>query len=365
MPADALVVHADCRHFRGDIPCAPNKEFGVQCDGCEYYDPVTENVLIIKLGAAGDVLRTTPILNKINKEHPTARIWWLTQSPELVPRTHVDRILKWSPEALETLSAVSFSRLINLDKDHFACALANRLDAKKKQGYLLNKFGVTIPADEAANHKYLTGIFDDVSMKNTRSYMDEMFEICGYQFAGEKYILSAPINANFPELDTTKPIIGMNTGAGMRWTSRLWSTASWAELAKQLHAQGYNVVLLGGPDEDARNREIESLAGGAAKYLGHFPLTQFIGLVDKCTLLISGVTMAFHIGLALEKRIVLINNIFNKHEFGDLYGQGEIIEPDKPCICYFRGTCINKDYFCLDHLPVEKVAGAVKRQIRL
>jgi len=359
-----MVVHTDCRHFRGDIPCWPNKEYGVHCDGCEYYDPISENILVIKLGAAGDVLRTTPLLHKIKADHPAARIWWLTQSPDLVPRTHVDRILKWTPENIETLGALDFSLLINLDKDHFACALANRLAAKEKQGYLLTPLGVTKPANEAANFKYLTGIFDDISKANTRSYMDEMFEICGYTFSGEKYILDAPKDTAFADVDTSKPIVGMNTGAGIRWTSRLWATSSWAELAKKLHAEGYNVILLGGPDEDERNREIERLAGGAAKYLGHFPLTQFIGLVNKCTLLISGVTMAFHIGLALEKRIVLINNIFNKHEFGDLYGQGEIVEPDKECICYFRGTCINKEYFCLEHLPVEKVFGAVKRQMK-
>lgn len=359
-----MVVHTDCRHFRGDIPCAPNKEYGVHCEGCQYYEPVTENILVIKLGAAGDVLRTTPILHKLKSDHPSARIWWLTQSPELVPRSQVDRILKWNSENLETLGALEFSLLINLDKDHYACALANRLSAKRKQGYLLNNLGVTIPADDAANHKFLTGVFDDVSKANTRSYMDEMFEICGYTFAGEKYILEAPPDdTSFAGLDDSKPVVGMNTGAGIRWTSRLWATSRWAELAKKVSAAGYNVILLGGPDEDERNREIERLAGGAAKYLGHFPLQSFISLVNKCALVVSGVTMAFHIGVALGKRIVLINNIFNKHEFGDLYGLGEIVEPDKECICYFRPTCINKAYFCLEHLPVEKVSRAIERQM--
>src|SRR5947208_4681511 len=124
MPPIGLLIHEDCRHFRGDIPCKPNKEFGVHCDGCEYYDQVTENILIIKLGAAGDVLRTTPILHVIKARHPKARIWWLTQTPELVPKSHVDRILKWNSESLETLSALQFSHIFNLDKDHFACALA-------------------------------------------------------------------------------------------------------------------------------------------------------------------------------------------------------------------------------------------------
>jgi ADP-heptose:LPS heptosyltransferase len=350
-----ILINSDCRHFRGDIPCKPHKEFGVHCDGCEHYAPVTENVLVIKLGAAGDVLRTTPLLAPLKNEHPTARIWWLTLSPELVPTTLVDRILKWSPESLEILSALKFARIINLDKDHHACALANRLHSSRKEGFLLDDLGVSRPANKLAAEKYVTGVFDDVSKANRKSYPEELFEICGYTFAGEKYLIDAPADLSFDGLDLSKPLVGMNTGAGARWTSRLWAVEHWAELAKKLQAQGYGVLLLGGPDEDPRNREIARLSGGAAQYLGTFGLRQFISLVNKCERVITGVTMAFHIALALEKKIVLINNIFNKYEFGDLYGQGVLIEPDMPCQCYFRGTCVNQEYFCLDHLPVEKV----------
>lgn len=359
-----MLIHTDCRHFRGDIPCSPHKEHGVHCDGCEYYDKITENILIIKLGAAGDVLRTTPLLHRLKVDHPTARIWWLTYTPELVPKTKVDKILKWSTESLELLSAVSFSRLINLDKDHFACALANRITATKKEGYLLDEtLGITKPANANAEAKYLTGVFDDISKANTRSYPDEMFEICGYKFDNDKYIIDAPEDKTFAGLDTSRPLIGLNTGAGIRWTSRLWAVERWAELCKKLSTAGYNVVLLGGPDEEPRNKEIAKLSEGTAQYLGTFQLKDFISLVNKCSLIVSGVTMAFHIALALEKRVVVINNIFNKYEFGDVYGLGEIIEPSKPCQCYFRGTCVNKEYFCLEYLKVDDVFASVKRQM--
>ncbi|MEI8134315.1 MAG: glycosyltransferase family 9 protein [bacterium] len=360
MSGTGLIIHTDCRHFRGDIPCKPNKDFGVHCSDCSYFDPIKENILIIKLGAAGDVLRTTPLLHRLKVLHPQARIWWLTLSPELVPTSHVDRILKWSTENLELLGEIDFSLLINLDKDHHACALANRLEASEKLGFLLSPNGVTVPANSDALGKYETGIFDDVSIANKKSYPEELFQVCGYEFFGEKYIIDAPVEHKFDGLDITRPIVGMNTGAGMRWTSRLWSTESWAALARELDKKGYNVVLLGGPDEDGRNKEIQTLSGGSAQYLGYFPLKTFISLVNKCDTIISGVTMAFHIAVALEKKIVLINNIFNKYEFGDLYGLGKVVEPDNPCQCYFRGTCINKEYFCLDHLPVGKVLQEVR-----
>lgn len=357
----SILYHEDCRHFRGDIPCIPNKREGVHCEGCPYYEPLEENILVIKLGAAGDVIRTTPLLHRLKQDHPKARIWWITESPDLVPASIVDRILKWNPESLITLEQLYFTRLINLDKDKQACALANRISADVKQGFVLGKWGESEPANEAARDKFITGIFDDVSQSNRKSYPEEMFEICGYEFTGEQYILDVPKGITFPDLDLSKPLVGMNTGAGIRWTSRLWGEAQWAELAKRTMDAGYNVVLLGGPDEDPRNREIQRLTDNRAQYLGYFPLQKFIALVEKCTTIVSGVTMGMHIAIALRKNLVLMNNIFNPYEFGDLYGLGEIVQPDIPCICYFRGQCINPENFCLDHLPVEKMFKALMR----
>jgi ADP-heptose:LPS heptosyltransferase len=360
-PYGDIIYHADCRHFRGDIPCVPNKREGVHCEGCPYYDPIDENVLVIKLGAAGDVIRTTPILHRLKKDHPKARIWWLTESPDLVPQSQVDKILKWSDQNLVALSEIHFSRLINLDKDRHACALASKLDATKKEGFLLGKWGESEPADDNARPKFMTGIFDDISLANRRSYPAELFEICGYDFKGEEYIIDPPEPIHIPELTNVRHLVGMNTGAGARWTSRLWETKHWAELATRVIESGRDVILLGGPDEEARNLEIVQMTGGRAIYLGTFPLKRFISVMDKCESVITGVTMAMHIAIGLKKRLVLVNNIFNRYEFGDLYGLGEIIEPDKQCICYFRGQCINPDYFCLDHLPAEKLFAALER----
>ena len=45
----------------------------------------------------------------------------------------------------------------------------------------------------------------------------------------------------------------------------------------------------------------------------------------------------------------------------DSAGLGEIVQPNKQCLCFFRGECVNPDYFCLDHLPAEKLFAAVER----
>jgi len=356
-----VIVKADCRHYRGYVPCKPHKLYGAHCADCGYYDPVRERYLIIKLGALGDVIRTTPLLRKIRSLHPQAEIWWLTHTPEFLP-DEVDRKLKFDLSSVIQIVATEFDFLFSLDKDYEAAALANRVKSRVKRGFILRD-GKTFPADDLAYLKYLTGIFDDVNKANTKTYLEEIFELCGFTFEGEKYLLSNFDSEGYEwNLGLRHPTIGLNTGCGGRWTSRLWSEDNWTGVAKSLISKGYGVLLLGGEQEDARNKSIAAKSG--AKYLGHFPLRQFINLVDQVDIVATGVTMGLHIAIGLGKKVALINNIFNRKEF-ELYGLGTIVEPDKECKCFFQPKCVNKDYFCLDHLPHEKVSNAVTELLRL
>jgi heptosyltransferase-2 len=49
--------------------------------------------------------------------------------------------------------------------------------------------------------------------------------------------------------------------------------------------------------------------------------------------------MMMHIATALKKKMVLMNTIFNKHEF-EVYNRGVIVEPPTPCECYYGNTCV-------------------------
>ncbi len=343
-----IEVHTDCRYFRGDVPCAPHKEHGVRCDSCRWHEKTGQRILIIKLGAVGDVLRTTPILRKLREVFPDAVIHWLTHTPVVIPPI-VDKVFRWQLSDILTLRASHYDLVINYDKDYDACALASLLSAHDKKGFLLID-GVPAPADAAAEDKFLTGIFDDLSRANVKSYLEELFEICGYTFAGEKYILDNFENRGYEwHLPAARPLVGLNTGCGGRWSSRLWPTNYWKKLTHFLSDGGFGVLLLGGPDEHEKNEAIA--AESDALYLGHFPLPQFINLVDQCDLVVTAVTMAMHVAIGLEKKIVLFNNTFNRNEF-ELYGLGEILEPDFDCDCYYAAECPNN---CMQYIYPEAV----------
>lgn len=361
---DPIVFKEDCRHFRGDIPCRPHKREGVHCADCAHYAPTDRNILIIKLGAIGDVIRTTPLLRRLRAEYPGGRIWWLTLTPEVLPED-VDYKLRFDMAGVISLLAVRFDIAINLDKDREACALMDRLVAGVKKGFTLRN-GICAPIDADAKHKFLTGIFDDLNKANTKHYVEEMFEVCGYDWRGEEYMLSvgevfdldAAARAQDHDLDPAQPVIGLNTGCGGRWTSRLWPDRYWVELAAALKDAGMQPLFLGGEQEHEKNERLAAATGGL--YVGHYSLQRFIALMNRCDVIVSAVTMAMHLAIGLRKPLVLFNNIFNSREF-ELYGRGEILEPSKPCTCFFMPTCTNEQYRCMEHLEVERVFAAVER----
>ncbi len=360
-----VVVHPDCRHFRGDLPCRPNKTDGYVCAGCPAYAPVTQRILIIKLGAIGDVIRTTPLLRRLRHERPGCAITWLTLTPAILPQGEIEEILKFDFASALQLQARQFDVVINLDKEKEACALLNTIAATEKFGYALRPHdGVAWPANALAEHKFLTGIFDQTSQANTKPYVQEIFELCGFDFRGEEYVFDTHADKGYDwsHLPAAPgPRIGLNTGCGDRWTTRLWSDARWIALIGGLQRAGYTPILLGGEAEDARNRLLHAATGAA--YPGTFPLPQFINLLHQLDGIVTQVTMAMHISIALRKPTILMNNIFNPHEF-DLYGRGQIVGPDKSCVCFYRGTC-QLGTSCMEDLPAEKVLRAVRESVPL
>lgn len=351
-----IKVNTDCRYFKGDLPCKPHKLEGIHCENCGHYAPLNERILIIKLGAIGDVIRTTPLLRALQMKHSEAQITWLTYSPDILPAEQIDNILSVNTESIAWLKANKFDWLINLDKDPLAITLAKEIQADKKSGFTMDHWGRCIPmGEESEIHKWQTGLWDDENKNNKLNYMEEIFLICGMVFNGEEYILEDKMSGQIQwNLDESKKQIGLNTGCGGRWTSRLWPVEYWIELAKDLIKDGHEVVLLGGKQEDEKNKTVAKESG--ARYLGHYDLPTFTNLVNHMDIIVTAVTMAMHLAIGLRKNLILFNNIFNRNEFY-LYERGVILEPEMDCDCYFSPTCPNN---CMETLHIHTVYQAVK-----
>ena len=352
-----LDVRVDCRHYRGDRPCKPHKrDMAIHCEDCSFYDRMKERILIIKLGAAGDVIRTTPLLRRLRADMPHAHITWVSYWPELVPSL-VERKMRMDGIVFPWISHLNFDIAYCLDKDPEAIALAEIVNAREKHGYSMDEFGNCRPFNSKAEGSYVRGIWDDLSQENRKSYPQEIFEICGYEFKGEKYILDKSLERTW-DIRHDVPVVGLNTGVGARWSSRLWPDEHWTTLAVNLRNEDYDVLWLGGKQEDERNRKLAEQAGG--RYEGYFSLAEFIDLVDQCDVVVTQVTMALHIALALEKRVVLMNTIFNRYEF-EMYSLGEIVEPPEPCSCFYATECPHDS---MRKITPEVITSALMRQMK-
>ena len=118
-------LHFDCVHFRGDIPCRPNKQSGMTCPNCTEYQPISKRILIIKLGALGDVIRTTPLIEAYRKLYPGCHITWITTYPDVLPANSIDSIRTFSFEDVFIVTKQSFDIAINLCKDAEAAIFVN------------------------------------------------------------------------------------------------------------------------------------------------------------------------------------------------------------------------------------------------
>jgi heptosyltransferase-2 len=163
--------------------------------------------------------------------------------------------------------------------------------------------------------------------------------------------LSDDWEKKFKKLAEDKTIIGLNTGCGLRWKTRLWPPEYWVEFIKDLEKQGYFCLLMGGPDEDEMNKYYEKETN--ATYLGTFSLEEFISITNNTDIIVTPVSMMMHIALALKKQLMLFHNIFNIHEF-ELYGRGIIIEPTSGCDCYFGNSC-KREKSCMYDISVKDV----------
>ncbi len=160
-----MILKTDCKHFPGDRPCVPNKTEGIKCDNCNYYEQVNFKILIIKLDAIGDVLRTTSILHSLKEKYPSSHITWLTKknAKEIFNNnTFVDRVLIFEePGTILKLETEEFDLLIHPDASPTSSPIAAKVNAKKKKGYISDKLGKVVPVDEDAVEWLEMGAFDE------------------------------------------------------------------------------------------------------------------------------------------------------------------------------------------------------------
>lgn len=336
-------------------------------------------ILIIKLGALGDVLRTTCILPGLHQKYLDARIFWLTADNAaclLEGNPLIDTVIQMEELALATLKKDTYDLVINLDDEKAACSLAATLQTKQLFG-AYDRDGQTHYTSDSSNWFNLSLIStfgkeqaDKLKRLNRKSYPNLLFQALGIPAAAPSlYLDHAEIDFAHrfarTHLEPSAPIVGLNTGAGIRWQYKKLGVEQTIDLANKLSKSNTRQILLfGGPKERNRNSKIANQTNCPIIDTGTSnKIMQFAALVGLTDILVTSDSLALHVASALGIRTVAFFGPTSAAEI-ELFTPGRKIVAELPCVCCYKKEC---DFLpnCMDVISTDDIAQAVDELIDL
>jgi len=379
-----LIVQSDCRYYTGYKPCGKRED----CTACPHYSPWSSQILIIKLAAVGDVVRTTAILPGLRKHHPDSCITWLTDPaaiPLLKTNPMIDRLYPFTVDGLAAVQAANYSLLLNFEKEPRALGFARNVTTYTRKGFAASRSGTPIAADADSEYALQLGLSDELKFRtNTLTYPQIIYEMAGLPYEGQEYVLelgeeslafarkfarrigvAAESGAGSSGVACQPAkVIGINTGCGTVFPTKRWTVEGFVELIEDLATiPGTRLLLLGGPLEREFNRAILARVGDRAIDSGcDNSIEDFLGIIECCDLVVSSDSLAMHLAIGRKKQLVAFFGP-TCHQEVDLFGRGEEIVTDFDCAPCYRTGC-ERHPSCMESLRGATVAAAVRRCLK-
>lgn len=290
------------------------------------------NILIVKLGATGDVVRTTPLLEKF-----TGPITWITAARNislLEGRQENLRSLSWEERGLAANQY--YDLVINLEDTLESGQYVQGLKFGRLFGATLGTDSRLAYTDDSRDWFDLSLISrfgkqaaDRLKLENRRTYQDLIFAGMGFRFNGEAYRLPEPAWTNLAGDVAIAP------EAGPVWPMKNW--AYYDLLKEKLEARGLVVNVL-------PRRET---------------LLEHLGDVRNHRCLVGGDSLPMHFALGTGTRCVTLFTCTSPWEIHDYGLQQKIISPLLAEFFYQRGM----DRRATTAISLEHVFDAVMAQL--
>ena len=363
-----------CRFFNEKYACDTLSSEGYKdCDECKFTQEYSKKILIIKLGAMGDVLRTTSILPALRKKYgENILIYWMTnsESVEVIQDNYlIDKILLYNLENVLLIQQEKFDILFTLEIDTPATLLATLVDADEKFGFFFDN-GVTFCFNQGAEAYLETAFLNHIKIKNRRTYQNLIFEACELPYTLEKPIFNVHEKySKFAEefmknnnLSKEDNIIGINIGSADRWESKFWDIEKVKDLIRKI-SNKYKIIVLAGPNEVEKQKKlIDDFKNEGIFLITNNPnnfLNEFAAVVNLCGVVVCGDTMVLHLASTLNKKTIALFFSTSPWEVEDYGVVKKIISP------------LLKDYFYInsyipelaDSISVEQVLESLNDQV--
>lgn len=336
-----------------------------------------KKILVIKLGAVGDVILATPSLRMLRERFPQAKISVLVDkglSGLLTGAPCIDEIIPVDRRQFRKFSYL-WQLAIRLRKEGFDVSVdlqnskwthllawlsgaAERYGfARKPFGFFLNR-GETYPDTAEAPVKNQFRILSKLGVRK----LDETLELWPDADACPR--AEALLGEDFMNFKGRK--IGFVMGSSPRWQTKRWPAANYSALAARLREENDCRIVLFGSAEDARELDgkFDPAMPGVLNLMGKTSLRDLIPVLREMDVVVTGDTAPLHVAAAVRARIVALFGPTDSRRHMPPAQTGTVFQRNLPCQPCYSGSCKIEDKLaCLKKISVDEVFQAVKRHL--
>ena len=292
------------------------------------------NVLIIKLGATGDVVRTTPLLRRLKDS-----VTWITAAKNAVFLEGLaDNLRHFSWEERGRALDIPYDLAINLEDTSEVAQFSKSARPTEIFGAYADSSGKLCYTDNSKCWFDLSLISshgrqqaDRLKLLNRQTYQELIFAGLGLHFAAEPYLLPEPIKTRL------SGDVAIAAEAGPIWPMKRW--AYYGELKQRLENKGLIVNVL--PKRPS--------------------LLEHLSDVQNHCCLVGGDSLPMHLALGTRTRCVTLFTCTSPWEIYDYGIQKKVLSPLLEEFFYKRG----QDRRATTAISVEEVEAAVLTQLEL
>ncbi len=336
------------------------------------YNESLENprILLIKLGAVGDVILSVPAFRAIREKFPKAKICCLTAretSSILIHCPYIDELIIYDYKnkdkgflglikLIRSLIHYRFDFSIDLQnnrKSHiiaFFSLISKRygFDVPKKFSFLLN-MKTPLPGKSMSPLEHQFNILGLLGIKLENPSLELWPDT-----QDEDYINELLENEWLPK---QKLLIGINIGASNRWQSKRWPLEYISTLCEELAKNDIRVCLTGTHDDLMNAKLIKTHAKEAKPVIlcGKTNINQLACLMKKLSAYITGDSAPLHIATACKIPIIALFGPTDPTRHLVPSQKCTLIRKDLPCSPCYKSKCRIRSKKCMRLITVEEI----------
>jgi heptosyltransferase-1 len=307
-----------------------------------------ERVLIVRLGAMGDILHALPAVAALHAAQPDAEISWMVERrwqdllpPWVLPVLVDTKLWRKQPLSVETRGALHMLRR------HGRHDLAIDLQGATKSAVLGRIAGAEMFVGPADPREWPARFFYDAMIETDSAHViDQAREIVGAAVdvasrpastAGDAGVAPTeclPQTADgerWAQQFANDRIAILNPTAG--WPAKQWPADRYGALAKKISARGFRILVNIGPGEEEVGAAAVEASGGTAETIS-CTIPQLIALTRHASLFVGGDTGPMHLAAMLGVPTVAIFGPTDPARNGPYYARTTIVRSPKSLTSY-------------------------------